>query len=167
MNVCGLFHRRPGLELDRASALPAYLRASGLDELADRLAGAEIDPASHCAVSALSFGRAPADDGSATERLSLGDAHAFVPPFTGNGMSMAFQSSALALDPLLAYARGEAAWSATVATVRDRLRARFRLRLAGSTLLHRVLLEPAAQAAFRATARAGLVPFSSLYRVTH
>lgn len=165
VNVCGLFRRRPGLELDRASALPAYLRASGLEALADRLAAAELDPESHCAVSALAFGRVRADDENA--RLTLGDAHAFVPPFTGNGMAVAFQSAALALDPLLAWTRYDADWSETVALVREKLRARFRLRLAGSTLLHRALLQPLTQAALRVTAGAGLLPIASLYRVTH
>ena len=166
VNVCGLFRRRPGLELDRATALPAYLRASGLSELTDRLGSVEIDPESHCAVSALAFGPAPEEEAK-DEKLSLGDAHAFVPPFTGNGMAMAFQSAALALEPLLRWARNESDWAAAVAAVREKLRARFRLRLAGSSLFHFALLQPAAQAAFRASARAGLVPFSSLYRVTH
>lgn len=167
VNICGLFHRRAGLEIDRASALPAYLRASGLPDLADRLTGAELDPESHSAVSALAFGRPPSSNPADAHRLALGDAHAFVPPFTGNGMAMAFQSSALALGPLLAWSRGEEDWARTIITVRERLRARFRLRLSGATLFHRALLAPAAQATFRATARAGLVPFSTLYRVTH
>lgn len=166
INICGLFHRRPGLTLDRGSALPAYLRASGLGVLADRLARAELDPDSHCAVSALAFGPTPPEDDE-TERLSLGDARAFVPPFTGNGMAAAFQSAALALAPLLAWARHERDWRATVASIRAKLRARFRLRLAGSALLHRALLEPSAQAVFRSVVEAGLVPVAQLYRFTH
>jgi len=167
VNICGLFRRRPGLELDRATALPAYLRASGLDSLAERLASAELDPESRCAVSALAFGPAPRRDDADVDKLALGDAHAFVPPFTGNGMTMAFQSAALALEPLLRWSQHESDWSAAIARVRERLRARFRRRLAGAALLHRALLQPVAQAAFRASARAGLVPFSSLYRATH
>lgn len=167
VNVCGLFRRRHGLELDRHTALPAYLRASGLAGLADRLGSVELDPDSHCAVSALAFGPAPDPDAPSGEKLTLGDAHAFVPPFTGNGMAMAFQSAALALDPLLKWARHECNWATAVAAVREKLRSRFRVRLAGSALLHRALLQPAAQAAFHATARAGLVPFASLYQVTH
>ena len=167
VNVCGLFRRRPGLELDRATALPTYLRASGLAHLADRLASVEFDPESHCAVSALAFGPSPDSDASADGKLTLGDAHAFVPPFTGNGMAMAFQSAALAVEPLLKWARHECGWSAAVAEVREKLRARFRVRLAGASVLHQALLQPAAQAAFRATARAGLIPFTPLYQVTH
>lgn len=165
VNVCGLFHRRPGLALERASALPAYLRATGLDALADRLALASIDPASCCAVAALAFGRAPAP--TDPSRLDLGDAHALIPPFTGNGMTMAFQSAALALAPLIAWSRGEVGWPATVARVRRRLRARFRLRLAASALLHPLLLRPQGQAGLAAALRARLLPVTPLYHALH
>lgn len=165
VNVSGLFRRRPGLDLDRAAALPAYLRAAGLDALADRLAAAEIDPASHCAVAGLAFGAAPRS--AAPLRLQLGDAHALIPPFTGNGMTMAFQSAALALDPLLAWSRGAAEWPATLARVHRRLRARFRLRLAASALLHPALLRPRGQAGLAAAARAGLLPLRPLYHALH
>lgn len=165
-NVCGLFRRRAGLVIERGAALPAYLRASGLGLLADRLARAEIDPESHCAVSALAFGEQTTRE-KLPGRLALGDSHACVPPFTGNGMAAAFQSAALALAPLLAWARVESDWTNTVAVVRDKLRARFRLRLAGSSLLHRALLEPTAQAVFRSVAESGYLPVAPLYRVTH
>lgn len=166
INVCGLFHRRPGLSVERGSALSAYLRASGLGLLADRLARAELDPESHCAVSALAFGPScRVEDDEAW--LALGDAHAFVPPFTGNGMAAAFQSAALALAPLVSWARHENNWRTTVATVREKLRSRFRLRLAGSSLLHHALLKPAAQAVFRSVAQSGFLPVAPLYRCTH
>src|SRR5688572_32345400 len=56
--------------------------ASGLQALAERLAVAKPDPASCCAVAAVSFDpHLPVDD-----RLMLGDACAMIPPFTGNGI---------------------------------------------------------------------------------
>jgi menaquinone-9 beta-reductase len=167
VNVCGLFRRRPGLTLDRESALLAHLQAAGLGELAARIDSAEIDPDSHCAVAALSFGRAPAPTADSGERLVLGDAHALIPPFTGNGMTMAFQSAALALGPLLAWSRGESEWGVTVARVRSLLHARFRLRLATSALLHPALLKPSAQSGLAVAARAHLLPVGPLYHATH
>ncbi len=168
VNVCGLFRRRPDLaSLDRETALFTYLRAAGLGELADRIHSAEIDPDSHCAVAALSFGRAPDRSKEGGERLVIGDAHALIPPFTGNGMTMAFQSAALALGPLLAWSRGEAEWSVTVARVRSLLHARFRLRLATSALLHPALLNPGAQSGLAVAARAKLLPVGPLYHATH
>jgi hypothetical protein len=163
VNVSGLFRRRPGLSLDRATALPAYLRAAGLDALADRLAAAEIDPESRCAVAGLAFGRAAPDPA----RLSLGDAHALIPPFTGNGMTMAFQSAALALDPLLAWTRGEQTWPEVVRHVQGLLAARFRLRLGSSAFLHPAMLHPRGQAGLSAAARAGLLPVRTLYHALH
>jgi 2-polyprenyl-6-methoxyphenol hydroxylase-like FAD-dependent oxidoreductase len=167
VNVCGLFRRRPDLALDRETALFAHLRAAGLGELADRIHSAEIDPDSHCAVAALSFGRAPDRSREGGERLVLGDAHALIPPFTGNGMTMAFQSAALALGPLLAWSRGESEWGLTVARVRGLLHARFRLRLATSALLHPALLKPGAQSGLAVAARAKLLPVGPLYHATH
>lgn len=165
INVSGLFRRRSGLALDRDAALSAYLRAVGLDALAERLADAEVDPASRCAVAGLAFGRAPRS--GISDRLLLGDAHALIPPFTGNGMTMAFQSAALALDPLLDWVRGAVAWPATVARVGERLRARFRLRLAAAALLHPALLRPRGQAGLSFAARGGLLPVNSLYHALH
>jgi len=166
VNVSGLFRRRPGLDLDRARALPAYLRASGLDALAERIAATEIDPESRCAVAGLAFGRAPAPRAE-KGRLALGDAHALIPPFTGNGMTMAFQSAALALDPLLAWTRGEQSWPEVVSLVRRLLTARFRLRLTSSALLHPAMLDPRGQTGLSAVARTGLLPIRSLYHALH
>ncbi len=166
VNVSGLFRRRPGLSLDRTRALPAYLRAARLDALADRLTAAEIDPESRCAVAGLAFGRAPASCNEPA-RLSLGDAHALIAPFTGNGMTMAFQSAALALDPLLAWTRDEQSWPKTVSLVQGLLAARFRMRLGSSALLHPALLNPRGQAGLSAAARTGLLPVRTLYHALH
>jgi hypothetical protein len=172
VNVSGLFHRRAGLTLDRASALQAYLRSEGFAALAERLegAGVEIDPESRCAVAGLRFGRSRGgEDGAAGEeaRMNLGDAHALTPPFTGNGMAMAFQAAEIALDPLTTWARGEVAWPVVCARVRRDLRARFRARLAAAGLLHGALLQPWAQRGLVACARARLLPLDSLYRALH
>lgn len=162
MNVCGLFRRRalakPGAEL-----LLAYLRACQLDELAARLAEADIDEASFCAVAALSFDRvAPPRD-----RIQLGDACAMIPPFTGNGMAMAFQSAEAALDPLLAYARGAASWTETCRATNTALRGRFRLRLASANALHPLLLRPRWQRWLATLSRTRLLPFGPLYATLH
>lgn len=166
-NVCGLFRRRPGLPLDRDTALLVHMQAAGLGHLAERLAAAEIEPASRCAVAGLAFGPARDSETPSRDRLGVGDAHALIPPFTGNGMGMAFQSAALALDPLLAWARHQADWPATVAAVRYQLRGHFRRRLATAAFLHPVLLRPGPQALLAAAARARLLPLTPLYHALH
>ena len=162
VNVCGLF-RRQAVVGRGATLLPAYLRATGLDRLAARLDAAELDSSSCSAVAALDFDRHV----EPSERLSLGDACAMIPPFTGNGMAMAFQSAELALDPLLAYAAGTATWSDTCDATQAALHGRFRLRLASADLLHPFLLQPRRQRWLAALSRARLIPFRPLYASLH
>jgi 2-polyprenyl-6-methoxyphenol hydroxylase-like FAD-dependent oxidoreductase len=97
----------------------------------------------------------------------LGDAFAMIPPFTGNGMAMAFQSAERALDPLLAYARGEAGWPATCRAVHTRLHRRFRVRLASANALHAFLFSPRHQRWLFALNRARLLPLRPLYHALH
>jgi flavin-dependent dehydrogenase len=163
VNVSGLFLQRPGLPVRRETALLVHLEAAGLAGLAARLRAADPDPESHCAVAGLSFAppRPPAG------LLALGDARAMIPPFTGNGMAMAFQSAALAAGPLTAWARGDLAWPAALARIDRSLRARFRLRLASARALHPLLLRPSPQRWLAFAGRAGLLPFGPLYRALH
>ena len=167
INVCGLFRRRPSPPDEPvppgAGVLLHYLEFSGLGGLAGRLSTAEIDEPSFCAVAAMSFRheRLPSD------RLQLGDSFAMPPPFTGNGMAMALQSAALAVDPLLAWARGDRSWPVTVATVNRHLHRRFRTRLASAYALHSFLLEPRRQRWLALAGRARLLPLRPFYHLTH
>ncbi|MBI3886581.1 MAG: NAD(P)-binding protein [Opitutae bacterium] len=162
VNVCGLFRRRqlaaPGAEL-----LLRYLDAAGLPALAARLRAARFDPASFSAVAAVCFD--PSVPTAA--RVQLGDACAMIPPFTGNGMAMAFQSAETALGPLLAYSRGRSDWRAAGALIAARLRRRFRVRLASARLLHPYLLQRPRQRLLAVLARARLLPFRSFYSLLH
>jgi flavin-dependent dehydrogenase len=163
INVCGVFRRRPGLEFDRDDALPAYLRASGLNLLAERLAAADIRHGSRSAVAGFAFDRRiTGDDG-----VLLGDACAMIPPFTGNGMAMAFTSAALALDPLVTWAWGERSWTETVRSIRESLARAFKLRLASAAVLHPLLLTRTGQRCLRTAARAGLLPLRPIYQLLH
>ncbi|HEY8932291.1 MAG TPA: hypothetical protein VIM44_03150 [Rariglobus sp.] len=164
VNVSGLFRQRPGLtDLSRETTLDVYLRATGLAALADRLASASIDPDSRSAVAGLGFSK-PARH---TDRIVIGDTYAMIPPFTGHGMAMAFQSAEQALDPLLAWSRGESSWSETIRTVQHRLHPLFRLRLASARALHPFLLKPGRQRWLAAASRLHILPVEPLYRITH
>ena len=90
-----------------------------------------------------------------------------IPPFTGNGMAMAFTSAALALDPLVAWARGEQSWDDTARCIREALRREFRMRLNGAALLHPFFLNRTLQHCLGAAAHAGLLPLALLYRLLH
>jgi flavin-dependent dehydrogenase len=170
VNVCGLFRRQQGERVGhppsgdgRPGLLLEYLLRCGLDGLAGRLRVADIDAGSFCAVAGLSFDTPPA----ATDRIRLGDAFAVIPPFTGNGMTMAFQSAAEALAPLLRYSRGEAGWPETCRATNAALRSRFRLRLASANVVHNFLLQQPRQRWLAILSRARLLPLRPLYAITH
>jgi len=158
VNVCGLFPRPQSGE--RAS-LAAQVRSVGLSELADRLDAAAPAPETTCAVAGLAYRPSPPRDGS------LGDHQGLIPPFTGNGMTIALQSAALALDPLEAWSRGGASWTDAMDALRRRWRRRFRCRLAVGRWLHPWLLDPTRRRIIHALHRWRLVPFGSLYRLSH
>lgn len=163
VNVCGLFRRRP-LQAHGAALLQAYLQAAGLPRLADRLSACHLDADSFSAVAAVGFDRqVPVASG----RLCLGDACAMIPPFTGNGMAMAFQSAAIALPVLLKYAHGEMNWSAATREVQAALRRQFRLRLASAAILHPFLLQPPRQRWLATLNRTRLIPLRPLYAALH
>jgi 2-polyprenyl-6-methoxyphenol hydroxylase-like FAD-dependent oxidoreductase len=167
VNVCGLFARRPifpgGSGSRGSDLLLRYLEAVGLTEIARRLRAAEVDETSFCAIAGLSFDVEP----PRSDRISLGDGFAQPPPYTGNGMAMALQSAAIALNPLSDWSRGRAPWAATIATINRNLRGRFGRRLAVAGLLHPYLLDPRRQRRLILAGRARLVPFRLLYRLTH
>jgi 2-polyprenyl-6-methoxyphenol hydroxylase-like FAD-dependent oxidoreductase len=158
VNVCGLFRIDRDVPGRGADLLASYLRAGGNRMLAGRLDAAVMDPASFCAVAGFQLGRQHAEPGL----CPVGDAESMIPPFTGNGMSMAFQSAALALDPLERWSRGRLSWDGCVAEIRTLQRRRFRRRLAAAQALHPLLLRAGGRDAIEAIAAAGLLPFRPL-----
>jgi flavin-dependent dehydrogenase len=162
VNVCGLFRRRE-LSAKGPALLLAYLRAANMSALADRLTGANFDETSLSAVAAVDFDQHVPDAG----RLALGDACAMIPPFTGNGMAMAFQSAEIALEPLVAYANHAASWPETTGSIQAALQQRFRTRLAAADWVHPFLLQPQRQRWLTRLSRAHLLPLRPLYSVLH
>lgn len=162
VNICGLFRRR-SLSFKGAALIISYLNATNLSALAQRLIAASLDENSFSAVAAVDFDQHV----TASEQIALGDACAMIPPFTGNGMAMAFQSSAAALNPLVAYSRGDASWLETCATIRQALQRQFRVRLATADVVHPFLLNPKHQRWLTRFARARLLPFRPLYSLLH
>jgi len=163
VNICGLFRVRPELRGPREELLPAYAAACGLDKFAERIARGDPDPASAAAVSGLDFTRS----WPGGERVSLGDHLAAIPPYTGHGMAMALEHAAAALDPLLAYARGEKKWPETAGHIRQAVAAERDTRLRWARTLHPWLLHPVKQSLLLALADTRLLPFKFFYLATH
>jgi len=158
-NVCGLFRIRR--EIGSSNTLLDYLAASGLENLAERLRSADVRPGSFSAVAGFQLGwqKNPAD------LFAIGDSLAMIPPFTGNGMSMAFESAETALDPLQVYAQGCTAWSEAVRTTKKRLVRRFAARLFLARSLHPFLTSSLGQAFFATSAHTGLLPFRACFQL--
>ncbi len=158
VNVCGLFPRpRAGED----ASLSARLCAVGLSSLADRLAAAVPAPGSACAVAGLAYSPSPTRCGS------LGDQQGLIPPFTGNGMTVALQSAALALGPVEAWSRGGISWNDAMNSLQNAWRCRFRRRLTIGRWLHPWLLDPARRRVVHTLHRWGVFPFAPLYRLCH
>jgi len=95
---------------------------------------------------------------------SLGDAERMIPPFTGNGMSMAFESAESALPHLLDYCAGGVTWDQVVVKVRGSLEKRFQKRVRLALQLHRCLTNEVGRKVLSSAAVAGVLPFSWLHR---
>jgi flavin-dependent dehydrogenase len=162
VNICGLFRRRR-LSAPGPALLLGYLEAVGLRDLATRLRQADLDGDAFCAVAGLSFARRY----HRGPGVVIGDAGGMVPPFTGNGMAMAFQAAAGAADHLTDYARDVQSWEQAARNISRELDRRFRLRLASADWLHPYLLRPARQRWLSALARIGLPPMRPLYAALH
>lgn len=157
-NVCGLFRADHSISGKGPSLLLAYLRACGLHQLADRLHTAEHRDGSFCAISGFSLGRQEPMAGV----TAIGDAATMIPPFTGNGMSMAFQSAESALEPLRLWSLGRMTWEQATNAIRRACRSRFRRRMAVSSALHPWVFSSPARAALRSLSQMGLLPMRLL-----
>jgi 2-polyprenyl-6-methoxyphenol hydroxylase-like FAD-dependent oxidoreductase len=141
VNVCGLFHKRAD-ENGEAANWRHRLPGPPGSPLHQRLAHAEFDEHSFCAIAGLSLRPQSA---AARDGICIGDAITMIPPITGNGMSMAFESAELAVAPLAAWCRGELNWDEARQKIARDCDAVFARRLAWAKWLQRIILTPALQ----------------------
>jgi 2-polyprenyl-6-methoxyphenol hydroxylase-like FAD-dependent oxidoreductase len=159
VNVCGLFRTRAGdpaepiggranLRDEPPPASPLeWLRGRTGSPLRERLAGTQFDEESVCTVAGLSLKPRHA---ATLNECCLGDALTMIPPVTGNGMSMAFESAALAIEPLAAYSRGERDWRETQRAIARACDAAFARRLAWAQWLQWLMFSPVLRTQFGA-----------------
>jgi flavin-dependent dehydrogenase len=157
-NVCGLFRIDRTIQASGENLLAAYLEAGGNRQLATALRAAEWREGSFSAVAGFELGRQEPVPGL----LTLGDAESMIPPFTGNGMSMAFQAVECALGPLVAWSQGEQSWQHAANIVRAAVARKFKRRLAVAGMLHPLLLEAGGRSLLQSLARARLLPFQPM-----
>jgi flavin-dependent dehydrogenase len=158
INVCGLFRKAGGG--GGGNPLLRALESCGLGGLAARLGEACLDPKSLTGISGIALGRQVSDG----ELLTLGDSERMIPPFTGNGMSMAFESAECAVAALVDYAAGRRTWHEARREVADLLEKRFASRVRLALVLHRCLVGSAGRAVLSSAAVSGVLPFQWLHR---
>jgi 2-polyprenyl-6-methoxyphenol hydroxylase-like FAD-dependent oxidoreductase len=141
VNVCGLFRKRVD-ENSGSKNWRELLRGQSGSLLNQRLANAEFDENSFCAVAGLSL---QPQQAAAHAGICVGDVITMIPPVTGNGMSMAFESAELAVAPLAAWSRGELSWNETRQKITRDCDAVFAHRLAWAKWLQKIVLTPALQ----------------------
>jgi 2-polyprenyl-6-methoxyphenol hydroxylase-like FAD-dependent oxidoreductase len=136
VNVCGLFRGRPG---DTRESRFDLLRGKPGSPLREQLASARFDESSFCSVAGLSLKPQRALDKT---ECCIGDAVTMIPPVTGNGMSMAFESAEIAIDPLSKYSRGEINWTEAREAVAHACDHAFAERLAWARRLQWLMFSP-------------------------
>jgi 2-polyprenyl-6-methoxyphenol hydroxylase-like FAD-dependent oxidoreductase len=125
VNICGLFRSRAAVP-DLARTWRDWLGGRDGSILRQRLAGAEFLEDSFCAVAGL---QPVSQKAAGHSECCVGDAITMIPPLTGNGMSMAFESADLVMAPVIAYSRGRMTWPETCRETAQRCERRFRGRL--------------------------------------
>jgi menaquinone-9 beta-reductase len=135
VNVCGLF-RRNGVETPPQNGFD-LLRGNPGTVLRERLAHAKLDEKSFCSVAGLFLQPQRAAEKS---EICIGDAITMIPPVTGNGMSLAFESAQLAAGPLAAFSRGEISWAQARQKIAGACGENFSRRLRWANRLQRFLL---------------------------
>jgi menaquinone-9 beta-reductase len=143
VNICGLF-RRPATVSDPPPCPQETLRGVPGSQRYERLVDAMFDEDSFCSVAGLSLEPHRA---SALNECCIGDSITMIPPVTGNGMSMAFESGELAVEPLAAYSAGGMTWTAAQQTIARRCDERFACRLAWAGCLQRLMFSARLQSA--------------------
>jgi len=136
VNVCGLFRGRPGEVLASGFDL---LRGKPGSPLHERLASARFDEKSFCSVAGLCLQPQRA---VGKAECCIGDALTMIPPATGNGMSMAFESAELAIEPLMQYSRGVFHWTEARDMIARACDVAFAQRLAWARRLQSLMFSP-------------------------
>lgn len=159
-NLCGLFEIDSSIKARMPDLLIAYLKRAGANELVKRIRSAEVDADSCCSVAGFSMGEQSNPGGV----LCAGDASRMIPPFTGNGMSMAFESADLLASELIPWSRGEVTWMEVRRCAEEKMTRHFKKRMHLAQALHIPLMHPMWQKVTSAITPKGLLPTDWLFR---
>ena len=139
VNACGLFRRKPATA---AANWQENLRGAAGSLLRQQMGAAAFVADSFCAVAGIKLKPQRARRKS---ECCIGDALTMIPPVTGNGMSMAFESAEMAIAPVAAWSCGEIPWAQTQQILVRQCDATFGRRLAWSRWLQAMMFVPGMQ----------------------
>ena len=162
-NVCGLFRLNRRLRGTKQNLFNRYLEDNGLGHLVPRLEAALVDTDSWCAMAGLDY----RNDHTVTTGLRIGDQFGLIAPLTGNGMSIAFESAALAAPFIESWASHKSSWQDTKRSIHNTQKKAFYTRKQVGRLIQVFLLNPCGQSLLRLLSGTRLVPFNTLYSLTH
>ncbi len=145
VNICGLFKVQK--ELRGKDLLRQYLRANGLTQLEERIGAATAVEGAVAATAGFQLGAQDYEGG-----FRLGDAAYLIPPFSGNGMSMALESAYLAGRTLQQYARSEISWEQVCEAHEQAMQKHFTKRMKWAETLHPLLFSSVGRASLKAAA---------------
>lgn len=158
VNACGLFQVNSEIKGKGRQLFFNYLRDSGLEYIASILDESESDDSSFSATAGFALGKQESQKG-----FSIGDAQYLIPPFTGNGMSMALESSALALPSLVAYSAGEIGWETAQSDYHRKLKTQFGKRTALAAGIHPLMFSGLGRASLKQLSKHNLLPIPFLF----
>ena len=167
VNVCGLFEVTKDIKGKGAETLLLYLHSLGLKTLANRIENATTLTNSFSAVAGFSMGHQTVLKQNNPSIFPIGDAAILIPPFTGNGMSMALESALLAGENLLPYLEHQETsnylWNELVNTYLLQMQKKFRRRMIVSRCMHPFFFHPIGKSILSGASRTQLIPFKSLF----
>jgi 2-polyprenyl-6-methoxyphenol hydroxylase-like FAD-dependent oxidoreductase len=158
VNACGLFPADSLRKHSKEDLLTGAVAAAGLSTLAGRMRGAQQVPGSLVGISAFQPGWRPRGPVAA-----VGDARVIIPPFAGNGMSMAFEGALMAVEELSDFSNGKSTWENALIQLNRRCQHHFRTRIRLALFLHPFLTHPAGQFLLSACIRSGVVPLGAVF----
>jgi len=112
-NVCALFRVNSGLPGTKQDLLYGYLEDNGIHNVRARMEEAKVDPESWCAVAGMNYRKVRNENTG----MRIGDQFGLIAPLTGNGMSIAFVSAALAAPSIELWASNKCTWQEAIRTI--------------------------------------------------
>jgi len=158
VNCCGLFRMDQSIKGSGGALLEAYLRNNDLNMLADRFGALQKDESSFSATAGFSFGKQ-----KQAGAFCVGDSSYLIPPFTGNGMSMALESSWMAGHWLKRFSQGEIEWGDTCSGYENESVAFFKKRMKMSGSIQPLLFNRLGRTLLKTAAQSGMLPFEFLF----